>query len=352
MTAVTNFVGAATPQFASASLFVVRVHGMLLFDEPPNQSILHPVSPQGHAIDWLYWVIFWICFTVFVLMVFFLMRGASRAYLGGKPPMEIINNEEADQAASWWVGGAVGVTVISLFVVLFMSVSTGRRAYTVQAQNAVTIKVTGHQWWWEATYENSEADLTITTANELHVPTGQTIAIVGTSDDVIHSFWVPNVAGKRDLLPGYQSAFSFQIDKPGIYRGQCAEFCGLQHAHMGLEIVAEDPDEFAVWQQQQLQAAAEPSTPEAARGRDVFLSHACVMCHTIRGTTAGSRMGPDLTHIASRNGIAAEMLPNNYGNLAGWILDPQGIKPGSHMAPNTLSGAELQDLLTYLSTLK
>ena len=168
---------------------------------------------------------------------------------------------------------------------------------------------------------------------------------------MIHSFWAPSITGKRDLLPGYSSAFWFEIDKAGIYRGQCAEFCGLQHAHMGFSITAESVNDFQAWQQQQLKPASEPSTGEGLRGREVFLTHACVICHSIRGTDAGSRLGPDLTHVASRNMIAAETLPNTVGALAGWVVDPQRIKPGIQMSPNPLSPDDLQAVIAYLQSL-
>jgi cytochrome c oxidase subunit 2 len=219
------------------------------------------------------------------------------------------------------------------------------------SKNPVTIQITGHQWWWEVTYPNTQADQTVTTANEIHVPVGTPVVILTNSKDVIHSFWAPSVTGKRDLLPGYSSAFWFQIDKVGIYHGQCAEFCGLQHAHMGFSIVAESVSEFEAWQQQQLKPAGEPPTPEALHGREVFLTHACLMCHTIRGTDAGSRLGPDLTHIASRKMIAAETLPNTTGALTGWIVDPQRIKPGTQMSPNPLSPDDLRAVVAYLQSL-
>jgi cytochrome c oxidase subunit 2 len=216
----------------------------------------------------------------------------------------------------------------------------------------VTIKVTGHQWWWEITYPNSEADLTVTTANEIHVPVGEPIVVLTDSADVIHSFWAPSISGKRDLLPGIPTAFSFEVNKPGIYHGQCAEFCGLQHAHMGFAVIAESPQEFSEWVQQQLKPAAEPANPEEARGREVFLTHACIMCHSIRGTGAASHYGPDLTHIASRQMIAAETLPNAAGALAGWILNPQQVKPGNHMASNILAPDDLQAVIAYLQSLQ
>ena len=260
--------------------------------------------------------------------------------------------KQVGRRAGWAVGTAIGITVITLFVILVVSVITGKRVEGLTSKNSVTIQVTGHQWWWEVTYPNSQADQTVTTANEIHVPVRTPIVILTNSQDVIHSFWAPNITGKRDLLPGYSSAFSFEIDKAGIYHGQCAEFCGLQHAHMGFSIIAEPVENFEAWQQQQLKAAAEPVASEAIRGREVFLTHACLMCHTIRGTDAGSHLGPDLTHVASRNMIAAETLPNTAGALAGWVVDPQRIKPGTQMSPNPLAPDDLQAVIAYLQSLQ
>ncbi len=320
--------------------------------DPGAHSPLAPASPQGHSTEWLYWFIFWVCLVVFVLVLAALTRGSARTYTPQRSPLPISADEEGDKRAAWVVGTAVGITVIVLFVVLFLSVLTGNRVEAVHAKNALTIQINGHQWWWEVTYQNPEAYLTLITANEIHVPVGETVDIITTSSDVIHSFWLPSVTGKRDLLPGHSSAFSFEIDSPGVYRGQCAEFCGLQHANMGFSVTAESATDFANWQQQQLQPAHEPATPEETQGREVFLTHACIMCHTIRGTPAGSRMGPDLTHFASRNMIAAETLPNTVGNLSGWIIDPQQVKPGNHMAPNSLAPEDLQVLTTYLESLR
>jgi len=320
---------------------------------PGRHSTLNPVAPQAGNIEWLYWVIFWICFGAFVITILVFFTGAARKYVRQATPLPPIKEHPADGIAAWFVGGAITVTVLSLFAVLFMSIITGKKVEGATAErNAVTIQVTGHQWWWEATYPNWQANLTVTTANEFHVPVGKKVVVLTNSNDVIHSFWAPNITGKRDLIPGYSSAFSFEVDKPGIYHGQCAEFCGLQHAHMGFSVVAEPEDQFAAWQNQQVAPAREPTTAEEIRGRTVFLTHACVMCHTIRGTDAGSRVGPDLTHMGSRRMIAAETLPNTRGALAGWILDPQRIKPGSRMTPNPMRPDDLQDLITYLESLQ
>ena len=320
--------------------------------DPGPHNALRPVSPQGGQIEWLFWLIFWICFIVYVLMVVGFGSAAAKSAAGTDEPPPIIEDEEGDRRASWFVGTATGVTVLSLFVVLVLSVIAEKRVEGTPKENAVTIQVTGHQWWWEVNYPNSQADHTINTANEIHVPIRTPIVILTKSADVIHSFWVPSITGKRDLIPGMSSAFSFEVKTPGVFHGQCAEFCGLQHAHMGFAVIADTPQDFADWQQQQLSDAVEPVNPQEALGKKVFLTHACLMCHAIQGTQAGSRMGPDLTHVGSRRMIAAETLPNIPGALGGWIIDPQQIKPGNHMAPNGLQGEELQALISYLQSLK
>jgi cytochrome c oxidase subunit II len=321
--------------------------------DPGGHNILHPAAPQASQIEWLYWTIFWILVAVYVLMIAGFSRTAIKNRMVASQPLPVMEKDEAgDRPAIWAVASAIAVTVIALFVILAMSVVTGKKAAGLTSKNPVTIQLTGHQWWWEVTYPNTQADQTITTANEIHLPIHTPIVLLTNSNDVIHSFWPPNITGKRDLLPGYSTAVWFQIDKPGTYRGQCAEFCGLQHAHMGFSIIAESVEEFQGWQQQQLKPASEPTTPEATRGRAVFLTHACLMCHTVRGTDAGSRFGPDLTHVASRNMIAAETLPFTTGALAGWVVDPQRIKPGAKMSPNPLAPDDLQAVVAYLESLR
>jgi len=335
--------------FAVAFIFLQQTAPVL---DPGAHSSLQPVAPQGGEIEWLYWLIFIICLIVYVLMIIGFSAGGFKTYSWEDQPPPIIKDEEGDRKATWFVGSATAVTVITLFIVLAYSVAAQKVVQGTPKESALTIKVTGHQWWWEVTYPNSQANQTINTANEIHVPIRTPIVVLTQSSDVIHSFWVPNITGKRDLIPGISSAFSFQVDQPGYYRGQCAEFCGLQHAHMGFAVVADTPEDFTLWQKQQLTDAPEPSNPQEARGREVFLTHACVMCHTIQGTQAASHMGPDLTHVASRRMIAAGTLPNTPGALGAWIVDPQGVKPGNHMAPNGMTGDDLEELISYLQSLK
>jgi cytochrome c oxidase subunit II len=329
----------------------ISAAAVAVLDRSPH-SALSPAGPMAANIEWLYWVIFWITFVAFVVVILGFARAAARNRSSAPEMLPIFKDPEGDRRGAWAVGSAVTITVLTLFAVLFMSVITGKKVEGVSSSHPITIQVTGHQWWWEAVYPNPQADQTVITANEIHVPVRKPVVILTNSADVIHSFWAPSVHGKRDLLPGYSSAFWIQIDQPGTYPGRCAEFCGLQHAHMGFSIVAEDEDKFEAWEAQQVKPAADPGDAEAVRGRQVFLTHACLMCHTIRGTDAGSRMGPDLTHLATRKMIAAETLPNTRGALAGWIVDPQRIKPGAQMAPNPLDPDDLQALITYLQTLQ
>jgi cytochrome c oxidase subunit 2 len=318
-----------------------------------NQTPLNPVGPGAAHIEHNFALIFWItsivyCLTMLVLVIAVWRR---RNTLSTIPAPEQ-TTEASDRFTVRAVAGAMIVTVLLLFVILINSFLTSRRLGKMNGENALTIDVYGHEWWWEVQYPNAEADKMVITANEIHLPVGVPIRIHGTSRDVIHSFWAPNIHGKRDLMPGYNTEVIIQVDKTGRWRGQCAEYCGLQHAHMSFYMVAEPMSEFNQWLADESQSAVQPSNPQTTHGQQVFLTHDCIMCHAIGGTTAGSRVGPDLTHLASRATIAAGMLPNTPGNLAGWILNAQSMKPGCRMPPNPMPGQDLQDLLAYLETLR
>src|ERR1051326_3475232 len=190
----------------------------------------------------------------------------------------------------------------------------------------MVVEVTASQWWWAIRYPNSDPSQIVITANEIHIPVGRAVMVREVALDVIHSFWVPNLQGKIDLIPSRVNTVWIQADHAGRFRGQCAEFCGLQHAHMALWVVAEAPEQFKKWMDHQLQPAVPPSDPAKAQGQHVFLDSACALCHAITGTSAAGQNGPDLTHFGSRLTIAAGTLPNNKGNMGGWISDPQTIK--------------------------
>jgi cytochrome c oxidase subunit 2 len=298
---------------------------------------------------------FYVCAAVFILtMIALLVAVVKRTTRSETPALPMLSiDEEAERRRRNLVISALTITVAILFMFLLVSFSVGRSLTAELAhKNAITIEVTAHQWWWEARYPDPAASNIFTTANEIHIPVGVPVTFDLKAADVIHSFWVPNLMGKKDLIPGKNNVIWLQADKPGVYRGQCAEYCGLQHAHMAFWIVAQPPGEFDEWRRHQAGSSLPPATDAARRGQQVFLSSACVMCHAINGTPAGSNIGPNLTHLASRSMIAAETRPNTHENLAQWVLDSQSIKPGNKMPQNNLSQDDLNALLEYLQSLK
>jgi cytochrome c oxidase subunit II len=315
-----------------------------------NQSVLSPAGPRAASTARLVWFSFIVAGAVYLLTIGALFWAMSRARrrerTGGALPPESHRN------MTLGVGGALAVSVVILLVFLGYDLAVVSARDPVPKRHPLTIEVNGHQWWWEVHYADTSAHGRFETANEIHIPVGEPVLFLLSSQDVIHSLWVPNLAGKKDLIPGYTQSFWFQADSAGVYRGQCAEFCGDQHAKMALFIVAEPREQYRAWVALQQQSSRPPSDSATARGQEVFLTSPCVMCHTIGGTPAGSHNGPDLTHLASRRTIAAGTLPNNRGNLAGWILDPQRIKPGSKMPANMLEPKDLDALLTYLQSLR
>jgi cytochrome c oxidase subunit 2 len=317
------------------------------------QTPLDPAGPQALHIEHTLFLIFWITSVVTAIVLAVLAFGVLRQQAKGEIPPAFEMDPQTERRATWIVGGAIGITVLLLFVMLISSFITSHRTAVLADSASLKINVYGHEWWWEIEYPNEEQPYRIVrTANEVHVPVGTVVDIHGTSRDVIHSFWAPNIHGKKDLLPGYWNDLTLEVDKVGTWRGHCAEFCGLQHAHMAFNVIAQSRDDFEHWYLAQLKPANDPQTPQTVHGREVFLSHACVMCHTIRGTTAGSNVGPDLTHIAGRATIAAGTLVNNTGNLTGWIANAQSIKPGCRMPPNPMPAHDLNDLAAYLETLR
>jgi cytochrome c oxidase subunit II len=314
---------------------------------PSAYSVHGPHSPQARRIDSLGDAMYLTSAIVFVLVVAALLWATLRRRGG-----EERTDERRDRSMRTTVIVATAATTIILFVFLVLDLSVGRAITRNPGPEALQVRVTGHQWWWEVQYRDSLPQNWATTANEIHVPVGRPVVFELRSTDVIHSLWPPNLNGKRDLIPGNENSIWFQADSAGVYRGQCAEFCGHQHAKMGFLVIAEPQDSFRTWLAAQRDTAMTPTDSIALRGQEVFLSSSCVMCHTIAGTPAGSRIGPDLTHLASRRTIAAGTLPNTRGNLAGWIVNPQAIKPGVRMPSTRLDSDDLQALLTYLETLK
>ncbi len=318
------------------------------------QNALNPAGVQAERIYSYFWFILILGTIIYLLVMGMVLYAAFRRRSSGEGQEDPVVEEEKKRKMTRGVVIGLGATAVILFVLLTVDIFTGRAVASLaqHEEEALTINVTGHQWWWEVQYADPIPSRRLTTANEIHIPVGRPVRIKLTSTDVIHSFWVPNLHGKKDLIPGHLNEIWLQADEPGVYRGQCAEFCGHQHAKMGLLVIAQRPEEFAAWYEQQLQPARPPADSVQARGQEVFLAHACVMCHQIRGTIAGGRVAPDLTHIGSRRTLASAILPNTRGHLGGWITDPQRIKPGTRMPPNQIEGPDLQALLTYLESLK
>ncbi|HVL55852.1 MAG TPA: cytochrome c oxidase subunit II [Burkholderiaceae bacterium] len=318
-----------------------------------RQHALSPAGPQAAQIHELWWVFIAICGVVFVALLVVLLWALWRAPRSDeRTAADVSSLRQSEPGLQRAVIAATAASIVGLIALTTASVVADRALARLPGDDAVQIELTANQWWWEARYMDPQPSRIFTTANELHVPVGRTVVVTLRSNDVIHSFWVPNLHGKKDLIPGHTTSFRFRADEPGIYRGQCAEFCGFQHARMGILVIAEPAAQYEAWAEQQRQPAPEPADPLASRGRDVFVSSTCAMCHRIQGTAAHGRNAPDLTHLASRRTLAAGTLPNTTGHLAGWIVDPQRIKPGVNMPQNTLAPDDLQALLAYLGTLK
>lgn len=247
-----------------------------------------------------------------------------------------------------FIYAGVIVSAIVLFGVTIWTMVTLADVAAPPRKPTINIEVTGHQWWWEVHYTGRDPSQFFTTANEIRIPVGEPVGIKLASADVIHSFWVPRLSGKTDLIPGQVNTTWILADRAGTFRGQCTEYCGWQHAHMGLEVIAMPKDKFQAWLRDQIRPASESALGSA--GQRVFMQK-CAVCHTVRGTPAGGRVGPDLTHLMTRTTIAAGTLPNRAGYLSGWIADPQHVKPGAKMPRISIGGQELAQVRSYLETL-
>jgi cytochrome c oxidase subunit 2 len=250
-----------------------------------------------------------------------------------------------------WISLGLTISAVPLLITLVWTMVALAKVSGPPQRPALILDVTGHQWWWEVRYNSTQPSEIFTTANEIHIPTGVPILVRLHGGDVIHSFWVPKLSGKTDTIPGQTNLSWMQAGAPGRYRGACTEFCGSQHANMGLEVVAQSPPEFEQWRAAQIEAAPDPTTQPQTRGLAV-VEYRCGLCHQVRGTRAGAVSAPDLTHVMSRRLLAAGTIPNTPGNLAGWVQNAQAIKPNTLMPNQYLSGAQLSDVLAYLETLK
>jgi len=306
----------------------------------PLQSVLHPAGADAEVVKQFAWVLFGAGALIFTAVLVLLALSLRRHDRPLRPVL-------------WIAGGGVALPVLLLTALLGWSTWRSAQLVPQGSGKAMTISVTGKMWWWEVHYRDPASGREIATANEIRIPVGRTVYLGLNAADVIHSLWVPALAGKRDMIPGRVTGLTLRADKPGVYRGQCAEYCGTQHAHMALHVVALAPAEFDAWLAHQARPASVPAAELPARGRAVFLEQRCQACHTIRGVAESSRLGPDLTHVGSRLQIGAGLLRNHRGALAGWIADPQALKPGVFMpAASGLDGESLRALAAYLEHLQ
>ena len=315
----------------------------------PPMSYLQTFGAAGDPVTRLGWGLGIVSIVVTVIVVVLVAWGAWRRRPVPTDPRAL--TVRSDSGGMPWVYIGVGVSTLVLIVCATWTMFT-IAAVAMPAHAAdTTVQVTASQWWWAARYASPDAARIFTTANEIHIPVGRAVRVELASIDVIHSFWIPQLAGKMDVIPGQTNVMWLQADRPGVYRGQCGEYCGAQHAHMAMSVIADAPDAYRAWADAQLREAAAPASAPAQHGRDAFVAN-CGACHTVRGAGAGGILGPDLTHLMSRQTIAAGLLPNTPGNLAAWIADSQALKPGSRMPRLALSGPDLASIVAYLETLK
>ncbi len=310
-------------------------------------TYLATAGPHADPVTALTWALIVLSLAVMAIIAILVSVGVivRRARGGATPQLR-----DPGGGTRWF---AIGLTLTGIAIVVsaVWTFAVVAEVNSPSAKPALTIHVIAHQWWWEARYLPDQPGQAFDTANEIHIPVGQPVLVELSGADVIHSFWIPALAGKTDTIPGRTNITWLQADRAGVYRGQCTEYCGAQHAHMAVYAVADPPAAFAAWRAAQLAPAAAPATPQAQAGLGVFQAH-CAVCHTVRGAGAEGILGPDLTHLMSRRTIAAGALPNRVGSLGGWIANPQAVKPDAKMPATNLSGPELGALLAYLETLK
>ena len=338
-----------------AALLLLGACAAQLAGAEPQQNALNPAGIQSARILQLWNLTLLVTGIVFALVTLatFLALVARRGGAADEPP-DLGSLAAPERRTQRIVVTVSAVSVLALVGLIVADIFTDRALSMLPAQTPVHIDMTGEQWWWQAVYRPADGKPGFTTANELHVPVGSPVIVSLKAGDVIHSFWVPALHGKKDMLPGIDSAIEFRADKPGVYRGQCAQFCGAEHALMAMLVVAEPPDRYAAWVEQQAKPAPAPAPDDAIAqlGRQTFERASCAGCHTVRGTSANGTTAPDLTHLMSRQTIAAGMLANTPQNLAAWIKDPSALKPGATMPAVPLSEAERRAVVRWLVTLR
>jgi cytochrome c oxidase subunit 2 len=316
------------------------------------QSTFGNAATEARQFNVLFVIFLVICAVMYLAVVAFLLVALARRRRGGTANvMEDGRHHESDPAMRTGLIGWAAVVGTGLVALAIASFFADRTMAGAAAHPKLSLKVTANQWWWDVQYIASDNSKMVRTANEIHLPVGVPVHIELKSNDVIHSFWVPSLAGKQDLIPGRNNDITITPRKVGIYRGQCAEFCGAEHARMAFVVQVDSYADFIRWWDHQLQSAPAPATPLAQAGYNFVTSRNCAACHSIAGTPAGGTVGPDLTHLASRRTLAASM-PMSEGNLYGWVADPQSVKPGTHMPSVGLEPNDLHAVVAYLETLK
>jgi cytochrome c oxidase subunit 2 len=313
-------------------------------DERLVQSALLPEGPAAASIEQIWTVLLtgsMVIFVVVMALTAYVLVGRSHR------PREV-------GGRALIIGGGLVFPIVALTGLLFYTLPVGARLAASAPPDTLRVEVIGKLWWWDIRYLGADGEPAFATANELVIPVGRSVEVRLLSDNVIHSFWVPSLAGKTDLIPGLENRLTFRADEPATIRGQCAEFCGAQHTWMAFDVAALPEAEFAEWVRRQREPVAEPSVPFLARGREVFIESGCGACHHVRGLPeAPGGFGPDLTRVGARATIGAGLLSNNIGSLAGWIANPQNLKPGVLMpAFDQLSGPDLRALAGWLESLK
>jgi cytochrome c oxidase subunit II len=304
------------------------------------QSTLDTAGGAAQSIERLGLVLLIGASVIFLLVIGLLLYGVLSA------PKRVAKHR-------WVIGGGLVFPVAVLSALLVYTLFISNELLFSPPPGSPKIRVIGKRWWWEIRYRQADGTSEIVLANELHLPVGRPVEIDLESADVIHSFWVPSLSGKVDMIPGQVNRITLEATRPGVFRGRCAEYCGAQHALMAFYVIAEPEQAFQRWLAHEATPVIEPSDPFFQRGLDAFLREGCGACHTIRGTRAKGPHGPDLTHVGSRRSLAAGTLDNHVGTLAGWIADSQRIKPGNLMpSMNVFVGQELRAVAMYLESLK
>lgn len=324
------------------ALLGLAVVGLLVGCTDKTPSALNTAGPKADVVVFSWWILLGVASAVCAIVISLTLYAAIRR----RSPLTAVKSGERTGFVVTFGVAIPAVVLIGTFALSLFGLSSNQ---SPPGPTRLTVDIVGHRWWWEVRYPKSGA----VTANEIHIPVGTPVELRLRTADVIHSFWAPQLMPKIDLLPKRVNKTWIQADKVGRYRGQCAEYCGAEHAHMAFAVVVQPKQEFQAWLDKEAQPAAAPDTTEERRGREVLTSSTCGTCHTVRGTTADGDVGPDLTHVGSRAMLAGETIPNDVGHMSGWVSNSQTVKPGNLMPPQQqLSPDELHAVVTYLQSLK